>query len=94
MSIIPENPPDQVLPTTDASVVAYQAFAENHEPIPSFWTEREVAAFVALSARVAEDVRQTGPETWTLIDPKTREERRFSSAVAAASWLDLHPVSA
>lgn len=92
MPIIPETPPPAAMAAE--SVIAYQAFAENHDRIPSFWTDAEVQAFVELAAQMRRLVRQTGPETWTLTDPRTHEERRFSSAVAAGSWLDRHPVSA
>lgn len=95
MSIIHENPPD---PTTasaeDLSVAAYQAFALDHEADVSAWTDAEARAFAYLSAQARAQVRQTGPETWTQVDPATGEERRFTSGVAAVLWVADHLVTA
>ncbi|MFC1410457.1 hypothetical protein ACEZCY_14445 [Streptacidiphilus sp. N1-12] len=90
MPIIHENPPDQCATAAD-SVAAYLAYAGHHPADASAWSADDVAGFTTLTTRLRKRVHQTGPDTWTLFDETTGEEMRFSTCVAAADWLLLHP---
>lgn len=92
MSIIPELPPDSTKISAD-SVTAYLAFIERHDPVASSWTDQEVQDYSAFVARVAEQVQQAGPTGWA-VRGADGEEHRFPTTVAAALWLQDHPVSA
>lgn len=93
MSILHQPPPDPAA-AADLSVTTYQAFVLDHEADVSAWTDAEAQAFAYLSAQARAQVRQTGPETWTQVDPDTGEVRRFSTGVAAVLWVAEHLVTA
>lgn len=95
MSILHQpDPTPTTAASADLSVAAYQAFAQNHEPDVSAWTDADAEHFAAVSAQLRARVRQTGPQTWTIIDKATGEEHRFSTTVAAALWVENHLVTA
>lgn len=94
MSILHQpDPTPTTAASADLSVAAYQAFAQNHDADVSAWTDAEAEHFAAVSAQLRARVRQTGPQTWTLID-SDGEEHRFSTTVAAALWVENHLVTA
>jgi hypothetical protein len=88
MSILHEAPPD--------SVIAYRAFILRHDPDVLSWTNTEVVEYSTFVTSVAEKVKQVGPNEWLIVvtTSESREERRFTSALDAASWLEQHPVTA
>lgn len=85
---------DELPPVTTAVAGAtYEAFALNHDPVASSWSDREVQLFALLSNEVRAKVKQTGPEAWSLVDPKTHQEMCFSSCCAAVLWLENYLVT-
>jgi sarcosine oxidase gamma subunit len=71
---------------TADSVTAYLAFIAGHNPDPSSWTDSEVRAYAEFVEQVAEKVQHAGPGTWTVRDADG--EHRFTSALAAAMWME------